>query len=226
MTRRFSLCTVAAAAALLASCETVAPIPPSPPTLEFVRSDCASAPDLSTAISLTPDKERAVYFVNAPASSDAGCLVQDGRQTPYALFALPADYGDKTLTVGSTMEPLRILSPSVVILDGRGEVSRTFDAADYMYRGAVYSVQFRPRPDEAYVLVTADPVRVGLRYDSISIGVVTTQVYTGYGTANMYSGTDVAQSRTFSYEGMVQVMVNDTDTEEKNPPAAPVPAGP
>ena len=226
MTRRFSLCTLVAAAALLASCETVPPIPPSPPTLEFVRSDCAAVPDLSSAISLTPDKERAVHFVSAPASSDTGCIVRDGQQTPYALFALPADFDDKTMTVGSTFEPLRILSPNVVILDGRGEVSRTFDAADYMYRGSVYSVQFRPRPNEAYVLVTADPSRVGRRYDSIAIGVVTTQVYTGYGTANVYSGTDVAQSRTFSYEGVVQVMVNDTDTEEKNATAAPVPAGP
>lgn len=220
MTRFHTACALAVATGLLASCETVPPIPPSPPILEFARSDCGAAPDLSSALSLTPDKERAVHFVSAPASSDAGCLTRNGQPTPYVLFALPTDYGDKTMTVGSAFEPLRILSPEVVILDRRGEVSRTFDAADYMYRGSVFSVQFRPRDNEAYILVTADPSRVGRRYDSIAIGVVTTTVYTGYGAANMYSGSDVAQSRTFSYEGMVQVMINDTDTEEKVAPPA------
>lgn len=216
------LSAVIATTGLLSACATAAPIPPSSATLEFTRTDCATLPDLASALSLTPEKERAVHYVSAPTSSPAGCLNRDGRQTPYAVFALPADYADKTITVGSILEPLRIMSPSVVILDRQGAVSRTFEPADYMYRGSVYSVQFRPRETEAFILVTADPDRVGRRYDSIAIGVVTTTVYTGYGSSNVYSGTDVAQSRTFSYEGTVQVMVNDVDTEEKAaPPSVP-----
>lgn len=215
-----SITALIATTGLLAACATVSALPPAPPTLEYARLDCATEPGLSAAVSLTPEKERAVHYVAAPATSEAGCLNRNGVQTPYALFALPTDYADKTITVGALLEPLRILSPTVAILNREGRVSRTFDPADYMYRGSLYSVQFRPRETESYLLVTADPARVGRRYDSIAIGVVTTTVYTGYGSANMHSGTDVAQSRTFSYEGMVQVMVNDTDTEEKGVPSA------
>lgn len=214
MNRLYPLCAVLTGAGLLAACETVPSVPIAPATLEYSRAGCADAPDLSSAVGLTPDKERAVFTVTAPAAG-ATCLNEGGTQTPYVVFALPADHADKTVTVGSVLEPLRILSPKVVILDRQGAVSRTFDAGDYMYRGSVFSVQFRPRATDGYVLVTADPGRVGRRYDSIAIGVATTTVYTGYGASNWHSGVDVAQSRTFSYEGAVQVMINDADTEEK-----------
>lgn len=189
--------------------------PPPPAALSWSRSDCAAAPDLSTALSLTPEEERAVYSVNAPVTAASGCLSRDGQPVPYALFALPADHADKTVAAGGTLEALRILSPDVAVLDAEGRVTRTFEPEDYMYRGALFSVQFRPRADERYVLVAAEPSRVGQRYDSITVGVVTTQVYTAYGSANWSSGTDVAQSRTFSYEGTASVLVNDSDTREE-----------
>jgi hypothetical protein len=113
------------------------------------------------------------------------------------------------------LEPLRIQSPAVALLDREGRVTRTFSAEDYMYRGSVYSVQFRPRETEAYVLVTTDPARVGQRYDSIVVGVMTTTVSTGYGTSQWRSGTEQAQSRVFSWEGTIQVSVADSDTEEE-----------
>jgi hypothetical protein len=203
-----------ACAGLLSACATTVAIPPASATLEYAGVACSRSPDLSTAISLTPDKERAVFSVNAPTGS--GCLTRaDGGTTPYLTFALPADHADKTVIVGSILEPLRILSPSVAILDRNGAVTRTFNAEDYMYRGSVFSVQFRPRETEGYVLVTADPVRVGQRYDSIVVGVNTTTVYTGYGTSQWRSGTEMAQSRMFSWEGLVQVSVADSDTKEE-----------
>lgn len=202
-------------AGLLSACATVAPVPPSPATLEYAGVDCAAAPDLSTAISLTPEEERALFSVTAPAA--ANCLTRaEGGTTPYVTFALPADFADKTVIVGSLLEPLRILSPSVAILDRDGTVTRTFRTEDYMYRGPVLSVQFRPRETEAYVLVTTDPVRVGQRYDSIVVGVYTTTVSTGYGTSQWRSGTEMAQSRMFSWEGTVQVSVADSDTKEES----------
>lgn len=203
-----------ACAGLLAACETVPYIPPSPAVLEYSRLDCAASPDLGTAISLTPDKEQALYTVNAPAS--AGCLTRaEGGTTPYVAFALPTDHADKTIIVGASLEALRIQSPAVAILDRAGQVTRTFRPDEYMYRGSVYSVQFRPRENEAYVLVTADPSRVGQRYDAITVGVVTTTVTTGYGTSQWRSGTETAQSRVFSWEGTVQVSIADNDTKEE-----------
>lgn len=207
---------VVAGAASLAACATATPIPIPPATLEYTRTDCAPAPDLTDAIGLTPDKERATFSVTAPVSDATPCLTHaEGWTTPYVTFALPADYADKTLIVGTVLEPLRIMSPTVTILDREGRVSRTFGLEDYMYRGAVYSVQFRPRETEAYVVVTGEPSRVGQRYDSISVGVVTTTVYTGYGASNWSSGVEAAQSRTFSWDGTVQVQVADNDTKEE-----------
>lgn len=209
-----NLIVVAAGASLLAACATGPVIPPPMAILEYTGVDCATAPDLGAALSLTPDKERALYSVSAPASH--GCLIRaEGDNTPYVAFALPADHADKTIIVGSSLEPLRIQSPSVAILDRGGQVTRTFRPDEYMYRGAVYSVQFRPRADEAYVLVTADPSRIGQRYDSITVGVFTTTVSTGYGTSQWRTGTETAQSRVFSWEGTVQVSVADSDTKEE-----------
>ncbi len=215
MTLFRSLPVVLAGAATLAACVTTTSIPIPSATLEYSRADCATAPDLSTAIGLTPDKERAVFSVTAPVSATTPCLAQDGVATPYVAFTLPTDHADKTVIVGTVLEPLRIMSPTVVILDRNGDVSRTFGPEDYMYRGAVYSVQFRPRETESHVLVTADPSRVGKRYDSINVGVVTTTVYTGYGASNWSSGVESTQSRTFSYEGTVQVQIADNDTKEE-----------
>ena len=211
-----NLVVATAGAGLLSACATVAPIPPSPATLDYAGKDCVSMPDLATAISLTPDEERALFSVNAPTAGS--CLTRpDGGTTPYVAFALPADFADKTVIVGSLLEPLRIQSPSVAILDRDGAVTRSFETEDFLYRGPVFSVQFRPRETEAYVLVTADPVRVGQRYDSIVVGVVTTTISTGYGSSQWRSGAETAQSRMFSWEGMVQVSLADSDTKEEDP---------
>lgn len=210
-----SLTLFATCGGLLAACATGPAIPPPAAVLEYSRVDCAAAPELSAAISLTPEKERALYSVNAPTAH--GCLTRaEGGNTPYVTFALPADHADKTIIVGASLEPLRIQSPSVAILGRDGQVTRTFRPDEYMYRGAVYSVQFRPRADEAYVLVTTDPSRVGQRYDSISVGVATTTISTGYGTSHWRTGTEAAQSRVFSWEGAVQVSVADSDTKEED----------
>ena len=100
-------------------------------------------------------------------------------------------------------------------MDQNGQVVRSFRSDEYMYRGPNYSVLFRPRAPERYVLVTVDPVRVGQTYDSIAIGTHITTTYTPYGPVYFTSGSDAAQSRVFSYEGSVQVVINDSDTKEE-----------
>jgi hypothetical protein len=102
----------------------------------------------------------------------------------------------------------------VTILDRQGAVTRTFATSDYLFRGAVYSVQFVPRENEAYVLVAVDPSRIGARHDSISVGTSSTVVSAGLYATTVTTGWDAAQSRTFSYEGAVSVTVSDSDVEE------------
>ena len=208
------LAALALVGALTAACATTPVTPPPMATLEYAGAGCTSAPDLTKAISLTPPKEQATFSVPAPQAT--GCLTRvDGGATPYVVYSLPADYADKTIIVGSVLEPHRILSPAVAILNRDGQESRSFDAADFLYRGPVFSVQFRPRETEAYVLVTTDPSRVGQHYDAITVGVATTTVYTGYGASNWSSGFETNLSRTFSWEGTAYVTVADTDTKEE-----------
>ncbi|QTC86887.1 MalM family protein [Brevundimonas pondensis] len=213
MTRLRTLGAVGLLGMTAAACATAAP--PPPPALTYARQDCSATPDLSTAVSLTPDKERAVHLVASPVGPETSCLVRAGVAAPYVLYALPADFGDKTLNVGSTLEHMRIFAPNVEILDGQGNVIRTFERREYFYRGPVYSVQFRPRPGEAYLLVTAAHDLVGQQYDAIQIGVASTVVTTGLYSAVIQTGTEAKQMRTFSYDGTVRVAINDTDTEEK-----------
>lgn len=213
MRARIIPCAVAAGGALASACATA--VPPSPAVLEYSRAGCPTTPDLSAAISLTPKKETNGHIVTTVIGPESGCLQMGETSSPYALYALPSDIDDKTLSVGGVLEVLRILSPTVSVLGTDGAVRRTFAAEDYFYRGPVYSVQFRPEPGDAYVLVTTNPARVGQRYDSINVGTSTTTVYTGYGTANFTTGHEVNGSRAFSYEGAVQIIVYDSDTREE-----------
>jgi hypothetical protein len=207
--RAFAL---AVAVASLAACATA---PPPGAVLEHVASNCAAAPSVANAASLVPERERQAHAVRTPVTPQTPCIVgADGRTAPYAVYAVPADFEDKTLTVGASLEASRIFAPQVSTLDAQGAVVRTFTRADYLYRGAVYGVQFRPRAGEAYVLVAADPALVGERYDSIMIGTSTTTTATTVGAISWTSGVDGELSRTFSYEGTIQVSVYDSDTEE------------
>lgn len=202
----------AAVAGLAAGCAT-APAP-LPAVLEYARQDCHAAPDVSAAISLTPEKETNGHLVTTVVGPQTPCLTRAGGSTPYLVYALPADLDDKTVAVGGVLEAMRILSPDVSVLDASGRVTRTFAPSDYFYRGPVYSVQFRPREGDAFVLVASDPARVGRRYDAINVGTNTTTVYTGFGAANFTTGVEASTSRMFSHEGAVQVIVYDTDTKE------------
>lgn len=201
-----------ALAAGLTACATAAP--PPPPLLQYASQGCATAPDLAAAISLTPPRERAEHVVSTVVNGETPCLVREGGATPYIVYALPADRDDKTLSVGGLMEQVRVFSPEVALLDAGGRVTRTFAPDEYFYRGPVYSVQFRPREGEAYVLVTSDAERVGVGYSSIVTGMQTTTVATPMVIVSINSGTEAGQNRTFSYEGTVQVSVFDSDTDE------------
>ena len=205
--RALPLAAAALGGVLLAGCATT-----SPPkaALSFAGQGCAPAPDLSQAVSLTPQKPKAEFVVARAVGADAACLGGAGGGRPYVVFALPTDPADKTVTAGATLEPTRIFSPDVALLDEAGRTTRTFRPADYYYRGPVFSVQFQPKAGERYLLVAADPSRVGQRYDAIAIGTATSSTYAAGVVITWTRGLDNKTSRTFSYEGQVQVTVDST----------------
>lgn len=197
---------------LLAACATVPP--PPPPTTTFARQDCVATPSLANAVSLTPPKPRREHVVNAAVTAQSPCVQRAAGPTPYVVFALPTDRDDKVLSVGGVLEGVRVFSPEVAVLSADGEVTRTFDRGEYFFRGPVFSMQFTPRENEAYVLVTADGARVGQGYSSIVTGMQTTTVATPAVIFSINSGTEAGQHRTFSYDGTVQVTIFDRDLEE------------
>lgn len=185
------------------------------PVTTFARSDCAAAPDLAQAVSLTPERERAGHAVSTVLGVGSPCVSTPGGPAPYALFALPADYGDKTVIAGGALEVQRILAASVTTLDARGQVVRSFQPSEFFFRGGSYSVQFRPRETEAYVMVSIDPALVGQVYSAVNIGTGTAGTYAAGVYASWTYGMDQSQLRTFSYEGTAAILVNDSDTEEE-----------
>lgn len=196
----------------LAACVTTTP--PVLPALTYANLNCDTAPDLASAISLTPDKERAVHLVAAEVNESASCILRNEMPVPYVVLALPQDHDDKTLIVGSQLDFNRIFAPEIQVLDAQGNETRRFNREEYFYRNSIYSVQFRPRENERFVLVTAAPELVGKEYNAIQIGTSTTTTYTPYGGASWTAGTESNTLRTFAYNGTVKVLVNDTDTEE------------
>ena len=212
--RNFRLATGLLLAADLAGCATT---PPPPAVVAYGRSDCAAQPDLSAAVSLTPEKAKPEFVVTTAIAAQTPCLAKPvGSSRPYVLYALPTDLEDKTLTVGTVLEAARAFSPEVSILDRQGQMTRTFAPADFLFRGPIYSVQFRPKPAEAYVLVTANPAQVGKSFDAVEIGIYTTTISTGYATSNWQSGVDKTVARAFSYEGKIQVTVFDGKAKAKH----------
>lgn len=196
------------ALAALAGCAT----PPPPAVTAYTHEGCGTGPELGTALGLAQPKPKTNFAVPAKLDASAACMHGEGGDSPYRLFVLPKPAEAKTFTVGAVLEGARLVAPKVALLDDSGKVARTFEQKDFFFRGPVYSVQFRPRPGEAYILITVDRARIGARYDSIAVGTTTTTSTTAQGASFSWtSGVDQSVSRGFSYEGEVVVTVYDPD---------------
>ena len=197
---------LAAAPLVAAGCSTTQILPP---VTSFAGANCTTAPNLAAAVSLTPERRRRTFTVTTPVDASTPCLRRGEGQTPYLVYALPAAAAGTVVEVGGLLEGARIFSPAVATLDAQGQPVRSFEADEYLYRGSLYSVQFVPRQDERFVLVTADPSLVGRRYDAIAISTNTTTIATPYAVTNWRTGVDQNLSRMFSYEGSVMAVVHN-----------------
>ena len=197
---------------LATACMTMPPPPPA--TLSYAGRECDSTPNLGRAVSLVPERRRAHHMVRLPVDDVTPCLRNGGAATPYILYAIPST-GVHIIEVGSRLEQARIFSPEIALLDQDGDRVRTFAPDQYLYRGGFFSVQFVPQSNERYILITAEPSRVGQSYDAVAISTSTTYVYTGFGMASWTSGHDQNVSRIFSYEGSVAAVVHSVEPERR-----------
>jgi hypothetical protein len=203
---------VVLAPALLAGCAAGAPVPPA--TLSYTGQNCESAPNLGRAASLTPGERKAYHTVTLPVDGLTPCLRNGAAPTPYILYAIPST-DIRMIEVGSQLEPSRTFSLQVDLLDQDGNRVRSFAPDQYLYRGGFFSIQFVPQGGERFILVTADPARIGQTHDAVAISTSTTTIWTGYGAASWTSGVDQNISRTFSYEGSVVAVVHSLESRER-----------
>lgn len=178
-----------------------------PPVTSYEPAGCGETPDLARALSLTPDKDKAVWETTADITAQTPCAVLEGAASPYVVFALPPAERVRLIEIGSVVETVRLFSPTVSLLDGGGAVTRTLNPDSYMFRNGMLSVQFVPAEGEQFVLVSANRSVVGERREGIVAGVNTTMIYTGFGASNWYSGAESQFSQGFSYEGKVRALV-------------------
>ena len=200
------------AAALLGGCTTTTPA--IPPTLAYDRPACPTVVDTAGAIGLTPEKDKAIWTVDAHLAGNGACLRRGAVAAPYLVFALPDAAHAKMVEIGSVLELERVLSPKVVLLDAAGAETRSFRRDQYMFRPGLLSIQFVPQVNERYALVTVDPEPVGESHDTIVSNTSTTTVYTGFGASNWRSGQERMMSRGFSYEGPVRALVYRPDKDD------------
>ncbi len=193
-------------AVAVAGCATT---PPSPPVLTYAGSNCGAAPNLATALPLAAGKKKG-EAVLTPLTAAAPCLEVNGFKGPYVVYRMPAA-ANRMIDVGGVVEPLRVFPPAVATLGTDGRTIRQFDRGQFQNRGGRYSVQFVPRADERYILVSVDSGAVGTTYQEVTTGVATT--YLGY--ASWMSGVDQTVKRARSYEGVVIATVFDTTPEPK-----------
>lgn len=198
--------------ALVAGCATT---PPPPATTAYSAQNCADAPDLGRATSLTPESRRRVFRVATPVDAETPCFLGNSTPTPYVIYALPALAAGTMIEVGAELEGARIFSPAISVLDENGRQVRAFDASQYLYRGVMFSVQFIPQSGERFVLVAADPSRIGRDYNAVAISTSTTAIATPYAFASWTSGVDRSISRTFSYDGAVAAIVYSPEGNER-----------
>ncbi|QIG79572.1 hypothetical protein [Stakelama tenebrarum] len=193
-------------AVLLAGCAAK----PLPPVVRYAPTQaCAQVPDIGGAIRLGPGKKSG-ETLSTPVTADTPCLAGGSDfSTPYIVYALPSAIDNRVVEVGGMLEPQRSFPATVATLDAAGKRVRTFASELYLIRSDRYSVQFAPRADERYVLVTVDPALVGISYDRVETGVNTTYIGTAYGAISWRSGADNMVSRSYSYEGTVLATVFD-----------------
>ncbi|MDF1768216.1 hypothetical protein [Maricaulis sp.] len=191
----------------LASFATACATPPPPPVAVMAppAGPCDESMGIEAPLLLEVPNPNRASVMAADVTAETACWSnpETGINTPYVIAQLPQSESQLLLTVIAPLDRLRTLATDVRTLDANGQVVRHFERDRFVTLGDGYSLQLTPRAEEAMVAVSVDPELVGLTHESIEMGISTSQVYTGYGTATMYHGHDLQTERSYSFEGRV-----------------------
>ena len=211
--KRIRLLAVAVPALLLQACASTPVAPPPVAVTAISGKTCTAEPSLKDAISLTPPEPKTLFEVSTLVDGAKPCLTVGAAQSNYVVYAIPEHGDNHTITVGGVQEEIRTFAPSVSLLDADGKVVRAFADDRFAILGNILGVQFRPAPQERFILVSSNPAMIGK-----SVNTLETRINTGSGyvapTAYSYGysyqtvrGAEGKHTRVFSHEGHVSVTV-------------------
>jgi hypothetical protein len=165
---------------------------------------CTDAPSLAGAASLTPEEPAGVMEQIVEVGAEAPCLRQaSGSPIPYAVFALPTQGKVASVTAGANFEPYRLFAPTVSTLGADGRTVRTFSADDFDHRGRSLAVLFAPRPDEKFLLIVAEPGKIGGGYPLVAVDPASVAVPSTLTAPEQIAAFKANLSRPYSYAGQV-----------------------
>lgn len=207
-----------------AGCASVTPPPPMPVLAYAPQTDCASAPDMSQAMRFAPLSKAGKRMLRNRAiemdtdMEEAACLQTASGASPYAIYALPEGMSGRVVYAGSLIDVNSIFAARVSTLDAQGGMVREFEASDYKRTGSRHAVQFRPKDDEVFVLITSDPALVGEVMETSETRQEARYVsngLTGAGGTNIVGRTQ-SFDRRFSYDGLAGIRVMFPKQEKPN----------
>jgi hypothetical protein len=172
---------------------------------------CSGTINLSAALPTTPTVEGATEKPSVVSITALSPCIEDkvGRSL-YALFALP-DGGPYTVSLSSVPLGRSLFAPRARLLDAQGGVLHELPASSFLFRGTNLTALYRSHPDERYLVVTSDPSSVGKPLQRLHEAVQSTYVSTGYVSAVIYTGSDIATNTTWAHNGEVVVgLVSDS----------------
>jgi hypothetical protein len=194
-----------AAALFVSAC--VTPPPDVPPLLEITSENCAAVPDFSaavpTVVTLDGDDEKPATVTLDAASR---CLAGTTGKSLYAIFSIP-DGGPYTISLSSVLLGSSILAPKAEVLDAQGAMVHELPASSFLFRGSNLTSLYRSHAGEHYLLVESDPANVGKPLQRVKENVQVTTASAGYVYFEIHTGTDVANTATWSHNGQISVSV-------------------
>lgn len=203
--------------ALLAGCVTSVPAAPAVTSFSPTAA-CSAEASVTNAASLTPEKPRGHTEQMATLGPAMPCLqMASGASAPYAVFSLPASGKVASISAGSMLEDARVIAPTVFTLSADNRVIRTFSERDLRHRDRTVGVLFVPRAEEKFVVVAAEPAKVGGAFSFIAGDPAAIKVPATLTTPEQIAQFRSTFARPYSYEGQVYARAYFADPEPAKP---------
>ena len=183
-------------------------------TFKASASECANKVDFSNPIALE-DKEktrkkamraRRVVLTSFMGDEDTDCIVgASGEVLPYASFELPTGMKGRVVSAGAVLDQKVIFAADVTTYDINGQKVRHFDRDEFRRFGGIYGVQFKPKTNETYVVIQADPALVGETNNTVETSTTAQYIAIGTSSGTNTLGSQTSFDRSYAYNGNVVV---------------------